>query len=118
MRGIAKRSLIPATAVFFGFLLLTGRGIGEQGAPAGARLYRANCSICHGEKGDGRGIAAPSMGIRIADFTNPDFWNAHDDDAIVKTILKGRGRMPAQSVSPEEARAIVQYMTSAFRGKH
>jgi mono/diheme cytochrome c family protein len=33
-------------------------------------------------------------------------------------ILKGQGRMPAQSVSPEEARAIVEYMKSAFKGAY
>jgi len=33
-------------------------------------------------------------------------------------ILKGQGRMPAQSVSPDEARAIVEYMKTTFKGKY
>jgi mono/diheme cytochrome c family protein len=117
-RGIARRSLIPATAAFLGFLFLTGQGIGKQEAPAGAPLYRANCAICHGEKGDGKGIAAPSFGGKVADFTNPELWKTLDDGKIVKVILKGQGRMPAQSVSPEEARAIVEYLKSTFKTKY
>jgi hypothetical protein len=70
------------------------------------------------ERGDGRGIAAPSFGGKIADFTNPEYWKKADDKKIAAVILKGQGRMPAQSVSPEEARAIVEYMKSAFKGAY
>ena len=80
----------------------TGRR--PAGTPAGEQLYRGYCAVCHGEKGDGRGIAAPSFGGKIADFTNPEYWKKTDDKKIVTVILKGQGRMPAQSVSPEEAR--------------
>ena len=37
---------------------------------------------------------------------------------MANVILKGQGRMPAQSVSPEEARSIVEYMKSAFKGTY
>jgi len=116
--GIVRKSLIPTTAALFGYLLLTAQGIGQQGTPAGEPLYRAYCAVCHGEKGDGKGIAAPSFGGKIADFTNPDYWKKTDDRKIANVILKGQGRMPAQSVSPEEAKAIVEYMKSAFKGKY
>ena len=90
----------------------------QQTTPPGEQLYRGYCSVCHGEKGDGRGIAALSFGGKIADFTNPEYGKKIDDKKIVNAILKGQGRMPAQSVSPEEARAIVEYMKSAFKGQY
>ena len=63
-------------------------------------------------------MAAPSFGGKIADFTNPEYWKKTDDKKITAVILKGQGRMPAQSVSPEEAKAIVEYMKSTFKGTY
>jgi mono/diheme cytochrome c family protein len=112
-RGVIRTSLFTA---LLGLLLLAVQSIGQQAAPpAGEKLYRNYCAVCHGEKGDGKGIAAPSFGGKIADFTNPDYWKKTDDKKIVNVILKGQGRMPAQPVSPEEARAIVDHIKSAFR---
>jgi len=111
-------ALIPVMATFLGSLVLTAQGISQQGTPAGEQLYRGYCAVCHGEKGDGRGIAAPSFGGKIADFTNPDYWKKTDDRKMVSVILKGQGRMPAQAVSPEEAKSIIEYMKSTFRDKY
>jgi cytochrome c5 len=58
------------------------------------------------------------MGGRVVDFTNPEYWKSSSDGMVTQAILKGKGRMPAQSVSPEEARAIVDYMKSAFKGRY
>ena len=110
----ARIALVPAAA-FLGWVLLAAQSVGQQPPAAGEKLYRNTCAVCHGEKGDGKGIAAPSFGGRIADFTNPDYWKKTDDRKIVNVILKGQGRMPAQPVSSEEARAIVDYMKSVFR---
>jgi mono/diheme cytochrome c family protein len=63
-------------------------------------------------------MAALSFGGKIADFTNPDFWKKTDEIKIVNVILKGQGRMPAQALSPEEARVIVEYMKTAFKGMY
>jgi len=117
-KKIVTGAWIPLMAALLVSLILTTRGVGQQVTSAGEPLYRAYCAVCHGEKGDGKGIAAPSFGGKIADFTNPDYWKKTDDKKIANAILKGQGRMPAQSVSPEEAKAIVEYMKSAFKGKY
>jgi mono/diheme cytochrome c family protein len=116
-KRVLKGAMIPVMAAIFGSLTLAAQGIGQQGAPAGEQLYRGYCAVCHGEKGDGRGMAAPSFGGKTADFTNAEFWKKTDDRKIASVILKGQGRMPAQSVSPDEAQAIVEYMKSAFKGR-
>ena len=36
---------------------------------AGKKLYEVNCSQCHGEKGDGQGIATPFLLPKPRDFT-------------------------------------------------
>jgi mono/diheme cytochrome c family protein len=116
--GISNGAWISLMAALLVSLILTTRGVGQQGTSAGEQLYRGYCAVCHGEKGDGRGMAAPSFGGKIADFTNPDYWKKTDDKKITAVILKGQGRMPAQSVSLEEAKAIVEYMNSAFKGTY
>jgi len=40
---------------------------------AGKKLYDVNCSQCHGEKGDGQGIAAPFLLPKPRDFTAGKF---------------------------------------------
>lgn len=40
---------------------------------AGLKLYQHNCSPCHGEKGDGNGIAAPHLLPKPRDFTAAKF---------------------------------------------
>jgi mono/diheme cytochrome c family protein len=117
-KEIFKGALVPVMAALLGSLILTAQVVGQQGTPAGEQLYRGYCAVCHGEKGDGRGIAAPSFGGKIADFTNPDYWKKTDDRKMLSTILKGQGRMPAQAVSPDEAKSIVEYMKSAFKGTY
>jgi mono/diheme cytochrome c family protein len=40
---------------------------------AGKKLYEVNCAQCHGEKGDGNGIAAPLLLPKPRDFTSGKF---------------------------------------------
>jgi mono/diheme cytochrome c family protein len=40
---------------------------------AGKKLYEVNCAQCHGEKGDGEGIAAPFLLPKPRDFTSAKF---------------------------------------------
>jgi cytochrome c oxidase cbb3-type subunit 2 len=40
---------------------------------AGKELYQRNCAQCHGDKGDGNGVAAPHLQPRPRDFTSGKF---------------------------------------------
>jgi DMSO reductase family type II enzyme heme b subunit len=46
---------------------------GAQEAPPGGALYQKLCAQCHGERGDGRGIAAPRLMPPPRDFTAAKF---------------------------------------------
>ncbi len=116
--GIRNTAWAAAVAALLGVLALTAQGIGQQGEPAGQKLYKNYCALCHGEQGDGRGIAAPSMGKKLNDFGSSAFWLDRSDKKLIQVILKGQGRMPAQPVSPDEAKAILEYMKTAFKGKY
>ena len=58
------------------------------------------------------------MGRKLNDFRSTAFWSERSDKKLIQVILKGQGRMPAQSVSPDEAKAIVEYMKTTFKGKY
>jgi mono/diheme cytochrome c family protein len=118
INGLRNAAWVALAAALLGILALTAPGFGQQGEPAGGKLYRDYCALCHGEQGDGRGIAAPSMGRKLNDFRSTAFWSDRSDKKIIQVILKGQGRMPAQSVSPDEAKAIVEYMKTTFKGKY
>ncbi len=78
-------------------------------AQDGKQIYNNRCALCHGADGDGKGVI-----MQIAPF-GADFWKANDDAAISKAIVEGKGRMPAIPLSPEETKAVVEYMKANFK---
>jgi len=44
----------------------------EESLEQGEQLFRKNCSVCHGEKGDGKGPASASMKTPPANFLDLD----------------------------------------------
>src|SRR5258708_23226744 len=71
----------------------------------GGRLYRANCSICHGAQGDG---------IAGIDLGHNKFRRAKTDDdiaAIIRTGIPGTA-MPPNNFSDFQSLTIVAYLRS------
>lgn len=82
----------------------------------GKSLYDSKCQICHGAGGKGNGPAAASLSPRPTDFTKADFWQQKDVDKLISnTILNGHGPMPPFQMKAEEVKAVVHYMSSAFK---
>ncbi len=78
--------------------------------PAGEKLYKSACVVCHAS-----GVAnAPRLGDRQA-------WSpfiAQGADALLATVLKGKGAMPPRggsSADESALRAAVEYMMAASR---
>ena len=79
----------------------------------GMQLYQQYCSVCHGVEGDGEGIMTNLMGIMPMDHTNPNETNSLDNEALVESILDGKGRyMPAWRgiLSQGDVEALVSYI--------
>src|SRR5580658_3992250 len=71
----------------------------------GGRLYRANCSICHGAEGNG---------VSGIDLGHNKFRRAKDDDdiaAIIRSGIPGTA-MPPNNFTDYAALTIVAYLRS------
>src|SRR5438132_2437867 len=88
----------------------------------GERVYRENCTACHGEKGDGKGPQADRLKTKPRDFTGGIYkfrstpsGSLPLDSDLARTIARGvRGTaMLAQlQLSKEETEPVVQYLKS------
>jgi len=83
----------------------------------GKTLYRKECQLCHGLKGDGKGPAAQSLLMHPADFTDPEFWKDGVEKVIAYTIINGKEMMPAFDLKPGEIQSIVWFMSHTFNKK-
>lgn len=66
-------------------------------ADSGAELFAANCSTCHGPKGDGDGPAAPGLNPKPRKFSDKAIMSKITD-AKLTAVIKGGGA--ANGLSP------------------
>lgn len=103
-KAIASCTFAAVLGVILCVLLVT-----PAAGQDGKQIYNNRCALCHGADGDGKGVI-----MQIAPF-GPDFWKANDDAAVSKAIVEGKGRMPAIPLSPEETKAVVEFMKKNFK---
>jgi mono/diheme cytochrome c family protein len=114
-------AVLPA-GIFFGIYSepqAPSQGTFERATPDGARLYQQHCAYCHGERGDGNGIAAISPRARY--FGNERFKLAGTtngvptDDDLIRVIRHGiQGTaMPAfdeKLIKPNELESLCEHI--------
>ena len=99
---------------FAGGLHATARTLNK-----GRQIYMESCMACHGEKGDGKGVASKGMAVPPRDFTTGiikfgDVVSGElpHDDAVYRTIergLNGTAMLP-WDLTPGEREAVWQYI--------
>jgi cytochrome c6 len=79
----------------------------QQGA--GASLYKAKCSACHGS--DGKGATSIGKMNKIRDLTSEEVQKQSDGD-LTAIINSGKNKMPAygKSLKPEQVKDLVEYI--------
>ena len=102
--------------LLFGALLFPKAAAAADQFDEGKNLYGEKCVICHGLLGNGDGPASAAFSPPPADFTNPKFWQRQDiDQFIANTVKNGHPPMPAFNLPPNEIKAIIDYITHAFK---
>jgi mono/diheme cytochrome c family protein len=61
-------------------------------------MYGIDCSVCHGDNGNGKTDLATSMNLTLTDWTDPKSLADKSDADLYKIIREGKGQMP-----PEDA---------------
>jgi mono/diheme cytochrome c family protein len=118
----ARASLLLVSAV----ALAARAQAAADALEAGKRVYEQNCVQCHGEKGDGQGLAAPHLLPRPRDFTSgkfklrttPSGKLPTDDDLrrVVRLGMPYSSMPPWPSLSDAEVDAVVQYLKTFYPG--
>ncbi|MDZ4678591.1 MAG: cytochrome c [Oligoflexia bacterium] len=86
----------------------------------GKASYMINCLTCHGEKGDGNGVAGQYMNPKPRDFAKAKFKKGKKPEQIFNTLTKGMdGTSMASfaSLSEEERWAVAHYVLSFTKRK-
>ncbi len=96
--------------ILLGVAFMGGLSFGKSQDEQGEKLYNDKCVLCHGKGGEGNGPGAVAFNPKPANFTDPKFWQGIDDKTIADTIGKGHGMMPAFDLSPEQIKAVTEYL--------
>ncbi|MCB1743280.1 MAG: c-type cytochrome [Gammaproteobacteria bacterium] len=84
----------------------------------GARIYARNCSVCHGDHGQGAVWATTSLSTRPRNFTTPAAARELDRERMIQSATYGRAdtAMPgfASQLSNAEIESVVDFIRGRF----
>ena len=79
----------------------------------GKEIYEKKCTLCHGDKGDGKGPASAGLNPKPTNFKDSHGEKMTDGEHFWK-ITTGRGGMPsfAKDLTEEERWYVVNYINT------
>jgi mono/diheme cytochrome c family protein len=82
----------------------------------GKEIYEKKCSLCHGDKGDGKGSASAGLSPKPTNFKESHGEKMTDGEHFWK-ITTGRGGMPsfAKDLTEEERWHVINYINTFSR---
>ena len=96
-------------SVVFVFLVALGFPCGLRAQNDAAKVFKANCTLCHGE--DGSANTPTGKALKARDLRSDEVQKQTDAE-LAAVISKGRGKMPAfgAKYSPDMINALVVYI--------
>lgn len=83
-----------------------------------AEIYTKSCSVCHGERGNGKSHAAAGLNPPPKDFTVPGLKSRLSRESMIHTVSNGKPGTAMTSfssqLSPAEISALVDYIRQQF----
>jgi mono/diheme cytochrome c family protein len=84
-------------------------------------IYAIDCSMCHGDNGNGKTDLATSMSLTLADWTDPKSLANHQDGELFSVIRNGKGdKMPPEAegrAKDEVVWNLIIYIRSFSKGQ-
>lgn len=78
-------------------------------ADAGKAIFEKNCAGCHGADGKGNPAVAKTLGEKGLNIASKE-TTQKSDDALLKIIAEGAGKMPAsKKLTKDEHKQVLQY---------
>jgi mono/diheme cytochrome c family protein len=84
----------------------------------GKSSYAQSCSICHGDKGDGKGPFAAGADPPPANFTDASKMTAQSSQVLFDILTKGKGTMPDfhSNLTDDQRWNLVDYLWTFVYG--
>ena len=103
-------------ALFAGAILMAP-GVWAQATAGRSEVYETQCAVCHGV--DGKSQTEEGRKKKARDLSNAKWQSTVADDRLVRSITKGREKMPAfgKKLTPEEIRALVKEVRVLAKAK-
>jgi mono/diheme cytochrome c family protein len=78
------------------------------------KMWGYECSMCHGNNGDGKGDVVAAMKLTMKDYTDPAALKDISDGEMFYIIKNGKGQMPGEGerAKPDEVWNMVIYIRS------
>ena len=99
-------------------LLLTQKDIRMRGdVRRGREIFRQSCVACHGPRGEGNGVLAKILEVKMINFRTKALAEV-TDATIIKAITMGQGElMPSWSgtLSSEEIKDVAAFIRSIYK---
>ena len=113
-----KRMLFHSLpAMCLALVLVATWGSGVVKAADGKAVFNSKCAVCHGPTGQGNGPGAAAFKTKPTDFCDPKFWQGDISSKISHAISVGKGEMVKMNLSPEEVKAVTDYISQTCRVK-
>ena len=116
-----------AELVAAGLLMSAGQALAQAGAPSSqgggsniqpALLYHNYCSVCHGDKGDGKSRATNALSPPPYDFTSPKAKSEQSLERIIAFVTNGKPGTAMVSwktqLNEREIAALADFVFTAF----
>jgi mono/diheme cytochrome c family protein len=85
----------------------------------GEEVFKRQCAVCHGDRGQGDGPASAALRPKPADLTDPEKMGEYTQGKLVAVIGKGKGMMPAFGavLNTQDLEAVAGYVHSLSEGE-
>ena len=112
-------AFISVFFVVFTFAMFATDSMAAGDAAKGEKIFKANCVVCHGDKGDGKGPAAAGMTPPPRNFTSATEMKGIDDARLHKSIVEGRPGTPmvgfGKTLKPADIDDVIAYIAAFLK---
>jgi mono/diheme cytochrome c family protein len=84
---VARKNPVPST---------------PEGLAEARRFYKYQCTMCHGENGDGKGDLVETMKLKMNDWRDASSLEGRSDGELFYILTNGRGAMVGQGDRTKE----------------